>query len=144
MQRASVFGGRLYPRMKKILPKILILLSLFAPVIASAQLSGSDTGLNTTVEHGYGTGGEAIISLPEFVGTYIVAPILGLTGTIIFVLMTYAGFLWVTAQGDEKKVKKAKDILTECVVGAVILVGAYALANFVVTSLTPRITTPPG
>lgn len=122
--------------MKKILPKILALLIAAMPATAFAQLSGSDTGLNTTVQHGYGTGGESIMGLPEFVGTYIVAPILGLTGTIIFVLMTYAGFLWVTAQGDDKKVKKAKDILTECVVGAVILVGAYALANFVVSSLS--------
>jgi cytochrome bd-type quinol oxidase subunit 2 len=121
--------------MKKILPKLILIGSLFAPMTASAQLSSADTGLTTTVKKGYGVS-ESIISLPEFVGSYIVAPILGLTGTIIFVLMTYAGFLWVTAQGDEKKVKKAKDILNECIVGAVILVGAYALANFVVTSLS--------
>lgn len=121
--------------MKKILPKLLIIGSLFAPMIASAQLSSADTGLSKTVEKGYGVS-TSILSLPEFIGSYVIAPILGLTGTIIFALMTYAGFLWVTAQGDDKKVKKAKDILTECIVGAVILVGAYALANFVVTSLS--------
>lgn len=122
--------------MKKIFPKLLASASIFVvPLVAGAQLSGADTGLNTTVQNGYGTSG-SIMGLPEFVGSYIVNPILGLTGTILFVLMTYAGFLWVTAQGDDKKVKKAKDILTECVVGTVILVGAYALANFVITALS--------
>lgn len=122
--------------MKKILSKLLIVVfALFLPVVAGAQLSSSDTGLTDTVKQGYGRT-ESIISLPEFVGTYIVKPILGITGTILFVLMTYAGFLWLTAQGDDKKIKKAKDILTECVVGVVILVGAYALANFVITALS--------
>lgn len=108
---------------------------LLLPASAFAQLSSADTGLSATVETGYQTGGESIMSLPEFVGTYVIKPILGLTGTLLFALMTYAGFLWVTAQGDSKKVQKAKDILVECVVGTVILVGAYALSNFIITQL---------
>lgn len=124
--------------MKKILSKLLVVVfGLILPVAAGAQLSSSDTGLGTTAKEGYGLSSTSItMTLPQFVGTYIVRPILGLTGTILFVLMTYAGFLWVTAQGDDKKIKKAKDILTECIVGTVILVGAYALANFVITALT--------
>ena len=121
--------------MKKILPKLLLIFSFFLPFVASAQLSTADSGLTTTVKQGYGRT-ETIISLPEFVGTYVIKPVLGITGTILFALMTYAGFLWVTAQGDDKKIKKAKDILSECIVGTVILVGAYALANFVITALT--------
>lgn len=126
--------------MKKILSKLLVVVfGLILPVAAGAQLSSADTGLTGTVKEGYGRT-ESIIGLPEFVGTYVIRPILGLTGTLLFVLMTYAGFLWVTAQGDDKKIKKAKDILTECIVGTVILVGAYALANFVITALTATTT----
>ncbi len=122
--------------MMKFFQKLLITgCFLLLPASAFAQLSSSDTGLSATVEAGYQTGGESIMSLPEFVGTYVIKPILGLTGTLLFALMTYAGFLWVTAQGDGKKVQKAKDILVECVVGTVILVGAYALSNFIITQL---------
>lgn len=115
---------------------IAIAALLLLPTAAFAQLDGIDTGLGATAKEGYGLASEEInISLPIFIGAYIVKPILGLTGTLLFALMTYAGFLWVTAQGDTKKVQKAKDILSECIVGTVILVGAYALSNFVVDQL---------
>lgn len=119
--------------MKKILPKLLLMFGFLLPFVASAQLGASDTGLGVTAQNGYGLSSSTItMTLPQFIGTYVISPVLGLTGTILFALMTYAGFLWVTAQGEEKKIKKAKDILTECIVGTVILVGAYALANFVI------------
>lgn len=121
--------------MMKFFARVMLAASLlFVPVATFAQLGSSDTGIADTVKQGYGITGD-IVSLPEFVGSYIVKPILGLTGTLLFVLMTYAGFLWITARGEAKQVTKAKDILTQCIVGSVILVGAYALANFVLTSL---------
>lgn len=110
---------------------------LFLPASALAQLSSNDTGLGNTAKTGYGLSSDEIsTTLPMFVGTYVIRPILALTGTILFALMTYAGFLWITAQGDPKKVQKAKDILVECVVGTVVLVGAYALSNFIITELS--------
>lgn len=121
--------------------KKLLVLGLFLalPLSAFAQLSSSDTGIETTVQYGYQTDGGVIMSLPEFAGKYVIAPILGITGTLLFVLMTYAGFLWITAQGEAKKVQKAKDILSQCIVGTVILVGAYAISSFVITQLTPSV-----
>ena len=115
---------------------LLIGCFLLLPASALAQLTSSDTGLGSTAQTGYGLASSTItMTLPMFIGTYVIKPILGLTGTLLFALMTYAGFLWITAQGDSKKVQKAKDILVECVVGTVILVGAYALSNFVITQL---------
>lgn len=125
--------------MKKFFQKLLIVgCFLLLPASAFAQLiTSSDTGLGSTAQTGYGlTSSTITITLPQFVGTYVIKPILALTGTILFALMTYAGFLWTTAQGDGKKVQKAKDILVECVVGTVILVGAYALSNFIIVQLS--------
>jgi hypothetical protein len=120
--------------MMKFFQKLLIAgCFLLLPVSAFAQLGSADTGLQETTKSGYGV--TTIGTLPAFIGAYIVKPILGITGTLLFALMTYAGFLWITAQGDGKKVQKAKDILVECIVGTVILVGAYALSNFVITQL---------
>ena len=61
--------------------------------------------------------------------------VLGLLGIIFLVLMVYAGFLWMTAQGDPKQVDKAKSLLTQSVVGLVILLAAYAISTFVIESL---------
>jgi uncharacterized membrane protein len=60
---------------------------------------------------------------------------LGFLGVIFLVLMLYAGFLWMTAQGEEAKVKKAKDMITQAVIGLIIVVAAFAISNFVLASL---------
>ncbi|MBI2038704.1 MAG: TrbC/VirB2 family protein [Candidatus Niyogibacteria bacterium] len=48
---------------------------------------------------------------------------------VIALFIVYAGFLYVTARGNETKVKKAHDTLLWTVVGAAIIVGAYAIAT---------------
>ena len=50
-------------------------------------------------------------------------------------MIIYAGFEWMTAQGDEKKVDKAKDTLTRAVIGLIIIIAAYSITYFVFTSL---------
>ncbi len=61
---------------------------------------------------------------------------LGLLGIIFLILVIYAGFLWMTAGGDDKKVATAKNILISAVVGLVVLLSAYAISNFVIDQLT--------
>jgi hypothetical protein len=46
--------------------------------------------------------------------------------------MIYAGILWMTAQGNDQKVEKAKQMITEAIVGLIIVVAAYAIAYFVI------------
>ncbi len=60
---------------------------------------------------------------------------LGLLGIIFLILVIYAGFLWMTSAGDEKKVGTAKNILISAVVGLVVLLSAYAISNFVLEQL---------
>lgn len=73
-------------------------------------------------------------TLPAMVGN-IINVILGFLGILLLVYMLYAGFLWMTAGGDEKKVTKAIDIIKQAVVGLVIIVAAFAISNFVLGSL---------
>lgn len=60
---------------------------------------------------------------------------LGFLGIIFLVLMLYAGFLWMTAQGDDTKVKKAREMITQAIIGIIIIAAAFAISNFVLTSL---------
>ena len=62
--------------------------------------------------------------------------VLGLLGIILTLLILYAGFLWFSAGGNEEKVTKAKGILTNAIIGLVIVMGAYAISYFVFYRLT--------
>jgi Zn-dependent protease with chaperone function len=60
---------------------------------------------------------------------------LGILGTIFFVLIVYAGFLWMTAAGEEDKTGKAKKLIFSGVVGLLIILSAYAITDFVINKL---------
>ena len=82
---------------------------------------GSLTGLGTTDIR------QGVMSIINYV--------FGFLGIIAIVLILYAGFIWMTAAGNEEKVEQAKKIITAAVIGLVIIFVSYALANFVVTQL---------
>lgn len=69
-------------------------------------------------------------SIPSAVGL-VLGQALVYLGIIFFLLIVYAGFLWMTASGQEKQVDKAKGILISAVAGLVIVVSAYAITNFI-------------
>ena len=61
--------------------------------------------------------------------------ILGFLGLIFVILTLYAGFMWMTSAGNDDKVSKAKQILWGAVIGVAIVLGAYAITDFVITNL---------
>ncbi len=65
---------------------------------------------------------------------------LSLLGIVFLALTLYAGWLWMTAQGDPKQTQKARDILVTAVVGLVILLSAYAISNFVIDQVQTAVT----
>lgn len=52
---------------------------------------------------------------------------LSFVGIIFMALVVYAGYLWMTARGEEEQVGKARKILTSTMIGLVITLGAYAI-----------------
>ncbi|MFA6424320.1 MAG: hypothetical protein WCV83_03375 [Candidatus Magasanikbacteria bacterium] len=71
-------------------------------------------------------------TLSETIGGYI-RVVLSLVGTIFLVLTIYAGFLWMTASGNEEQVTKATDIIKMATIGLVIALAAYSITVFVVS-----------
>ena len=118
----------------------LALCFTFIPVSAQAGDYGTGDvaketgGLLPTRIAGAGT-------VPELVGA-IIAIILGLLGIVFFLLIFYAGLLWMTARGDSGKIDTAKDLIQAAVIGLVIIMASYALTRFVFKELTPEATTP--
>ena len=118
--------------MKNFILTIAIFSSLLSPLAVGAQgLKDAGTILDKAADPSK-TGLQS--DLASSVATVIKA-ILALVGTIFFVLTFYAGVLWMTAQGEEEKVTKAKDMIKSAVIGLVIVVGAYAITSFVTGKL---------
>lgn len=63
----------------------------------------------------------------------VISVALSLLGVIFMILMIYGGYTWMTAQGDEQKVDKAKDIIRAAIIGLIVVVAAYAISILVVS-----------
>ncbi len=82
-------------------------------------------------EAGVATGtGDPNVTLLPLIGT-ILNVALGLLGVILLVLTIYSGFLWMTAQGNEETVTKAKTLLRNAIIGLIITLAAYSIASYV-------------
>lgn len=77
--------------------------------------------------------------LPETDIRVVVATIIryaiGLIGIIFLALIVYAGYLWMTSAGDPEKVKKAKMIMRNAVIGAFIVLASYSIVSFILNAL---------
>ena len=60
---------------------------------------------------------------------------LGVIGVVILVIIIYAGFLWMTAGGNEEKVEEAKKWIRNAVIGLAIVLCSYAITYFIITRL---------
>lgn len=66
----------------------------------------------------------------------VIKGFLGLLGIIFIVLMIYAGYLWMTAAGNEEDIKKAKDLIKAAIIGLIIIVAAYSITHFVFEAMS--------
>lgn len=102
-------------------------------LMAAPALAGlSQTSGLTETASGAGLGGST--NLSQIIGRMIGA-LISLLGIVFVVLMVYGGFVWMTAQGNDEKIKKAKGILTSAVVGLVLVFASYVIAQTVIGAL---------
>jgi len=60
---------------------------------------------------------------------------LGFVGVVFLILMIVGGLMWMTAAGNDERVNKAKSLITNAVIGMVIVFSAYAITYFVTETL---------
>ncbi len=61
----------------------------------------------------------------------VIQAFLSLLGIIFVVLMLVAGYNWMTAGGEEEKIRKAKDTIKRAIIGLAIIILSYAITYFV-------------
>ncbi|MDO8435285.1 MAG: hypothetical protein Q7S89_01225 [bacterium] len=76
---------------------------------------------------------------PEAIVIPIINSLLGLSGIFFIVLMLWGGFTWMSSQGEEEKVEKAKKILVAATVGLVITLAAASIWAFISTKIIERL-----
>ncbi|OGY51854.1 MAG: hypothetical protein A2951_01265 [Candidatus Buchananbacteria bacterium RIFCSPLOWO2_01_FULL_56_15] len=118
----------------------LFLLAVLLPGAASAakpvgdQVSG---GFNTMVKWTIGGGNAVTIGPATFSSSliHIINFLLSFIGLLFFLLMLYAGYLWMTARGNDEQVQKGKKIIREAVTALIIILLARLFTEFVLTAI---------
>lgn len=107
---------------------------LFAtPVFAQGVVGDIKKGLEGAGS-AYNAGGASQTNIPAIVGN-LIGYSLSFIGVLLLVYLITAGFLWMTAGGEDAKVKKARDMIKNAVIGIVIVAASMAIANFVLKGL---------
>lgn len=129
--------------MRKITFLLIAIVFIF---FAFGQVYAIDLGKSmikdTAIKAGYAESTTAT-TFAEIIGT-VIKVALSFVGVIFLALMVYAGYLWMTAQGEEEPIKKAQNIIKSSIIGLIITVGAYSITSFVVPKILERTTGPTG
>lgn len=107
------------------LAKIILFGFLFLLPVISFAVGPMTTPSGAVIENPISSN-----TVEEFIGKVLVGAI-KIAIPVIALAIIYAGFLFVSAQGNDEKLTKAKNALLYTCIGAAILLGAWALANVI-------------
>lgn len=103
--------------------------SVFSGVSALGLKDGfnSSSTLNSFAEDA----GYSEPNTPEYYIGLLLTGLFSVLGIIAVALIIYSGIVWMTARGNESKVEKAKENLTDVTIGLLFIIGSYALTMFI-------------
>lgn len=119
-----------------------------APIYAEGE-SGGESGGGSGGESGGGSNGAAQKAMEGFtkvntvgadtdlhssIGT-ILTVVYSIVGIVAVVMVILGGISYATSQGDAGKLKKGKDTILYGIIGLIIVLLAFAITNFVLSSL---------
>ncbi len=91
-------------------------------------------GLDTTAEEaGFdpeGTEADATALVANFVNV-----LMTISGIVFLLIIVYGGFLYMTAGGQEDRIKKAKRMLVSGIIGVIIITSSFAISFYVFQKL---------
>ncbi|MCF7820035.1 MAG: IPT/TIG domain-containing protein [Candidatus Pacebacteria bacterium] len=109
---------------------LIILFSVLILGFATNSVLALDVGTNY-VSNNIALGDDD----PREVAARVINILMSILGLLAVVLIIYAGFRWMTADGDEENVRKAKRILINAVIGLAIILASWGIATFVINQL---------
>ena len=123
-------------QLKKIISISIITLTIFA-FSFSGVLAIEPINITNKLE-GVGTNAGYSNPKPNMAQTVggIIKIAFSILGVIFMIYIVYAGYLWMTARGEEEKITKAKAIIRGSIIGLIIVLGAYAITFLIVDRIT--------
>jgi len=120
--------------------------AIITGVLSFAGIALADcvtTGYNASANHGLMKGvqaacavcGQCSVADIFVVGNTIVELILGLSGSVMLLMMVYGGFLFLTSSGNSSQIDKGKNVMVGAIIGIVIVFTAYTLVQFLLGAL---------
>jgi hypothetical protein len=109
---------------------LLSLILIFIPQAVFARTNRIIEGLEV-IEEPLALGSKDL----RLIITDVINQVIGLLGILAVLIILYAGLVWMTAGGNDEKIAKAKKITVSGLIGLVIILTSYSLANFVLNSL---------
>ena len=97
--------------------------------IGSAKYEAGDVAIDLSRENPLGT-----TSVPELAGR-IIKVMVGLSGSLALLMFVYGGFLWMTAAGNEDRVKSGKNTLLWASLGIVAMFLSYSAVSLVLKTI---------
>lgn len=110
-----------------ILALLVLPLLVFKPVMAEQNFGIDNVGT--------GLGNALSNSDPRAVVGKIISAALGFLGVIAVGIILLGGFKWMTAGGNEEKTGEAKKLLGAGVIGLIIILMSWGIANYVLSTL---------
>jgi hypothetical protein len=134
----KIIGGTMFFKIRTFLVSFFLLVLIMGGVsflshsIANAAQGdlGSDIG-NQLNSAGTSAGIKQPVD-PRVTLMYIIRAILRVLAIIVFCLILYAGFLWMTAGGDEKRIEKAQATIKNATIGLAVILASYSITIFAI------------
>lgn len=128
--------------MKTVLKNSLIRRAIYSAIVGTLAISAlpvfAETAPSARMLKGLGTvskqtgqvaptGDHLPIVLGNFISIFISA-----LGVVMLVYLLWGGYTWMMAQGEEKQVSRAKDMIKNAIIGMVIVSLAFSISGFVI------------
>ena len=120
---------------KKVLKIFIALFLATASLLFVQVVLAQDFGLNEV-----GNEVALVEGDPRVIAAKIVRVALGFLGVVALGIVLYGGFVWMTSAGNEEKIATAKKILTNGVIGLVIILMAFGITQYVINTLIGALT----
>lgn len=101
--------------------------ALIVLFFAALQVTSADT---INIENPLG----ATSDIPTLIGM-VLRGLFGIIGTIALAIFIYGGFVWMTAFGEEQKVKKGWDTMMWAGLGLIVIFGSYVVVGFILKAI---------
>ena len=129
-----MFAERKYLKIIKIAGVWALLLAAIFLLSNFAWAAEVETGLDYAADTGLSNTQDIRVTIAK-----IIRIVIGFLGIVAVGLIMYAGWVWMTSEGNEEKIEQAKKILKNAVIGLIIILSAFAIVSFIINSLTGAI-----